>query len=166
MWLLVWMPGDSRSSLMAFLFSVEPSWPSTRRWFLQCAKTARQEEEPRPGMAQLLLKLGEEEGQDVSRTGWTGRPCSLGGAGWRSWRPMVQRDIVIPDIARVRQSKGSACRHAGKCSGSLAQKGGDNAQLCRGSCVCAILAGAGGCHPELMVMSPTCMRWSATARYC
>ena len=30
------------------------SWPSTRRWFLQCAKTARQEEEPRPGMAQCF----------------------------------------------------------------------------------------------------------------
>ena len=54
---------------------------------------------------------------------------------------MVQRDIVIPDIARVRQSKGSECRHAGKCLGSLAQKVGDNAQASR---VCAILVGAAG----------------------
>ena len=36
---------------------------------------------------------------------------------------MVQPDIVIPDIAGARQSKGSAGRHARKFSSSLPQTG-------------------------------------------
>ena len=52
--------------LLGFLFSVEPSWSSTRRWFLLCAKTARPEEEPRQGMAQCRSLA--KEGQDASRT--------------------------------------------------------------------------------------------------
>ena len=65
-------------------------------------------------------------------------PCSSGGAGRRNRRPMVQRDIVIPDLASVRQSKGSGARHARQFSSRLAQKVGVNAQLCRGSRACAL----------------------------
>ena len=72
--------------------STHPPWaPHPRRWFLQCAKTARQEEEPRPGMAQLV---SAKKRHDVSRIGWT-RPCSLAsevGGQWSSetsWATML-----------------------------------------------------------------------------
>ena len=72
------------------------------------------------GMVQLMLKLGQERPGCIPN--WKGL-CSL------LWCSQVKLEADGPlrhrlrDIARVRQSKGSACR---KCSSNLAQKVGDN----------------------------------------